>query len=355
MQPLVSVYRGDLLESFHTGSIAVVDSSGRLLAYAGDPGSETFLRSAAKPFQALPLLVEGAAEEYDLTSEEIALICASHGGEPHHVATAAAILRKGEFDEADLLCGVHLPYDEKAAAELRQSGEPPSVLQNNCSGKHAGMLLATTLMDASSTSYIDSGHPLQLQVRQTIGEFSGLAPERIQHAIDGCGAPSFYLSLYRTAYAYARLVATAQNLGEPAGLPRYQETARQVSDAMTSHPEYVAGAWSMTTDLIKAFDGLLLAKEGAEGFYAMGIHPSLNPQLTPRLDLGEDICLGVALKINDGSMGRGRNPAILRVLELLGLKVDNKPSLQPYWQRPVENYSGRIVGRIEAAFRLEFL
>src|SRR5581483_12110189 len=118
---LANVYRGDKIESFHCGSIAVVDSHGRLRALAGDPAFVTCLRSAAKPFQALPLLEYGGAEEYDLTGEEIALMCGLHGGEAMHVSTAAALLRKGDFEEEDLLCGAHAPYDEKAAADLRAS------------------------------------------------------------------------------------------------------------------------------------------------------------------------------------------------------------------------------------------
>src|SRR6185295_7669447 len=120
--PLTRVYRGGLVESVHRGSIAVVDARGRLLAFAGDPNTRSCLRSAAKPFQAIPLLEYGGIEEFDLTGEEIALTCGSHGGEPVHVATAAALLRKGELDEEDLLCGAHMPYDEKAAAELRAGG-----------------------------------------------------------------------------------------------------------------------------------------------------------------------------------------------------------------------------------------
>jgi len=147
---LARVHRGPHVESFHTGSIAVVDSRGHLLAFAGDPNFRTSLRSAAKPFQAIPLLEYGGTEEFELAPEEIALTCASHGGEPLHVSTAAALLRKGEFDESDLLCGAHMPYDEKSAAELRASGEAPSPLHNNCSGKHAGMLLASQAMDVTS-------------------------------------------------------------------------------------------------------------------------------------------------------------------------------------------------------------
>src|SRR5436305_10117447 len=168
MTRLATVYRGPHVESVHSGSIAVVDARGRLLAFAGDPAHRTSLRSAAKPFQAIPLLDYGGAEEFDLSGEEIAIMCASHGGEPVHVGAAAALLRKGEFDEEDLLCGAHAPYDEKAAADLRASGEEPSPLHNNCSGKHAGMLLATRMMDVSATRYIDPDHPLQVLMRSTL-------------------------------------------------------------------------------------------------------------------------------------------------------------------------------------------
>ena len=156
---MTRVLRGGMVESVHRGSIAVVDARGKLVAFAGDPGTRTCLRSAAKPFQAIPLLEYGGREEYELTAEELALTCASHGGEPVHVATAAALLRKGEFDEEDLLCAPHLPFDEKAAADLRASGEAPSSLHNNCSGKHAGMLLATQALDVPGAEYIEAGHP----------------------------------------------------------------------------------------------------------------------------------------------------------------------------------------------------
>src|SRR5256885_1430447 len=165
MQRLANVYRGPHIESFHSGSIAVVDARGRLLAYAGEPNVRTCLRSAAKPFQGVPLLEYGGIEEFVLSGEEIALTCASHGGEPAHVATAAALLRKGEFDEEDLLCGAHVPYDEKSAADLRAAGEEPSSLHNNCSGKHAGMLLATQAMDLTPADYIDAEQPLPEPMR----------------------------------------------------------------------------------------------------------------------------------------------------------------------------------------------
>ncbi|HYS53528.1 MAG TPA: asparaginase [Thermoanaerobaculia bacterium] len=351
---LANVYRGGHLESFHRGSIAVVDSLGRLLAFAGDPALVTCIRSAAKPFQALPLLEYGGDEEYDLTGEEIAITCASHGGEAVHVATAAALLRKGDFDEEDLLCGAHLPYDEKAAADVRASGEPPSPLHNNCSGKHAGMLLATKVMDVASGNYIDPQHPLQAAMRSTVADFAGVEAKDIPIAVDGCGVPAFFLSLHRAAYAYARLMASSEG-DIPGALDRYENSAGHVVEAMTAFPYFVAGAWSMTTPLIESYGGALVGKEGAEGFYAMAVAPSFASTLTSRLRLADDCAIGIALKIDDGSMTRGRNPVILKTLEILGFDVAAKPELQRYREWPLRNVAGTLVGEVRAEFELEFV
>jgi L-asparaginase II len=352
---LASVYRGGHVESVHRGSIAVVDSAGRLLATAGDPNLRTCLRSAAKPFQAIPLLEYGGADEFELTDEEIALTCGSHGGEAMHVATAAALLRKGEFDESDLLCGAHVPFDEKAAAELRAAGEMPSALHNNCSGKHAGMLLASQVMDAATARYIDPDHPLQTLMQSTLADFAGVDPEDIPTATDGCGVPAYFLSLYRTAFAYARLMASAEGPQARGGLDRYAISAARVAGAMTSCPQYVGGAWTLTTPLMEAFGGELLAKEGAEGFYAMAIAPSLAAELTDRLRLADDVAVGVALKIDDGSMTRGRNPVILKTLDRLGIDLAARPALQRYREWPLRNVAGTLVGDVRAEFDLQFL
>ena len=355
MQILTRVYRGGHLESFHTGSIAVVNSLGRLLAFAGDPDFETCLRSAAKPFQAIPLLEYGGVDEYELTGEEIALTCGSHGGEPIHVSTAAALLRKGEFDESDLLCGAHAPYDEKAAADLRAAGEEPSALHNNCSGKHAGMLLASQVMDAPTTSYIDAGHPIQILSRSTLADFAGIAATDIATSVDGCSIPALHLTVYRAALAYARLMASSHGATSPGALERYSTSAGYVVDSMTTYSEYVAGAWSISTALMQAFDGKLLAKEGAEGFYAMALSPELAATLTDRLRLSDDGAIGIALKIHDGSVGRGRNPVILKTLESIGIDVSSIPELKPYRDSSIHNVVGTEVGEVRAEFDLEVL
>jgi len=350
MQPLVKVYRGSEVESVHHGSVAVVDARGRLLAWAGDPAARTFLRSAAKPFQAIALLEEGGAEEYELTGEEIALICASHGGEAKHVSTASAILRKGDFDETDLLCGAHAPYDAKSAADLRMAGEAPSPLHNNCSGKHAGMLLATQLLDLGSDDYISPDHPLQLRIREIVASFLDLPYTSIPLATDGCSLPTFHTTLYRAAWAWARLAQLAEN-GEGVA-SRFGEPARQIVDAMTTHPDFVAGSWSVTTPLMDAFDGGLLAKEGAEGFYAMAVLRALRGRIVERI-ASDDHAIGIAIKIADGSSDRARIPVIMRTLALLGITPPENPALAPWIDFRTRNVAERYVGHVSADFELE--
>ncbi len=184
-------------------------------------------------------------------------------------------------------------------------------------------------------------------MRSTVADFAGLQPDDVPIAIDGCGVPAFFLSLHRAAFAYAQLMSRT--------LDRYAESASTIVDAMTSFPEYVAGNWSMTTPLMAAFGGELLAKEGAEGFYAMALAPSLCSELTDTLRLPDDCALGVALKIDDGSMERGRNPVILRLLELLGIDLDARPELMPYRQWDLRNHAGTTVGQVRAEFELETL
>jgi L-asparaginase II len=203
-------------------------------------------------------------------------------------------------------------------------------------------------MDVPSNRYIDPDHPLQVLMRSTLGDFAGVPAGDIGVAVDGCGVPAFALSLARTAYAYARLMA-------PETLERYADSASRVVESMTSYPQYVAGSWSVTTPLMQAFKGNVLAKEGAEGFYAMALSPALHDELTERLQVDDDVSLGIALKIDDGSMTRGRNPVILKTLSLLGIDAASRPELQRYRDWPLRNVSGTLVGEVRAEFDLEFL
>ena len=350
MIPMVNVYRGGFLESIHQGSVAVVDDDGRLVAWAGDPAFETFIRSAAKPLQAIPLLEAGGADTYDLTPSEIALICASHGGENHHVSTAAALLRKGDFDESDLVCAPHFPYDEKAATELRQSGESPTSLHNNCSGNHSGLLLCSQLIDQPPENYAEMDAAVQQKVLRIIAEFAGLAVNRIDRGIDGCGIPAFRMPLARAALAYAKLVREARDDSYP-----YHRECKRIFEAMTGSPEYVAGGWSMTTPLMLGLEGHVLAKEGAEGFYAMALDEEASARVREQHGIRGGRYFGITVKIADGSSERSRNPVVLRTLEILGIPPEPSVELDQFIDPAVRNLEGEVVGEVRAEFDLTFL
>ena len=264
---LAAVTRGGLEESWHLGAVAVAAPGGALVARAGDPALRTFVRSAAKPWQALPLVLGGGVERYGLDAADLALICASHSGTPAHVARAARLLERGGFGVADLQCGAHPPLDEAAAEELRRRGEPPSALHNNCSGKHAGMLLACSLLGLSRHDYLEPVHPLQRRVLEMVGAFCGVAAREIEVGIDGCSAPTPRLSLRAAATGYAALAAP-----DAAGLGGDEaRAALAVARAMTGAPEMVAGPGRFTTRLMHVTSGRVLGKEGAEGFYAAAV------------------------------------------------------------------------------------
>lgn len=349
---LVEVLRGDCIESFHHGSVAVCDSTGALLAFAGDPGLSTHVRSAAKPFQALPLLLAGGVERFSLTDEEVALTAASHLGEPFHVAAGARLLEKGGFTAADLHCGAHWPFHPEAARRLRESGGEPSALHNNCAGKHAGMLLACRLRGWDPGGYWRAESPLQAEVLGHFGHYLGLPPASIPTGVDGCSLPTFHVPLRAMAAGYARLLEE-----DAAGWPLTAEerSARdRVTRAMRSKPEYVRGSGALTTNLMRLFGGRLLGKEGAEAYYAMALPPgeSARVRVSLRLPEGPPRAVGIALKIADGQ-DRARDPVILEVLDELGVLPRDLPEEVRSLRRPaVRNVRGDVVGEIRPAFRL---
>ena len=247
-----------------------------------------------------------------------------------------------------------MPYEERAAAELRQSGELPSPLHNNCSGKHAGMLLYCEMLDLPTSSYLERDHPLQIDIVNVLSEFCGLEPDAIEMAIDGCSVPTFYLSLYRAALAYARFGATALGMDEPASIPDFTPHTRAVLSAMTGHAEYVAGGHSITTPLMQSFDGDVLGKEGAEAFYGMLVLPSVG-RSGNRPELFENGPLGVAIKVADGTSPRGRDPVILETLRQLGIDPAEKPLLRPWLDQILRNAAGLEVGCVRAEFSLTVL
>jgi L-asparaginase II len=331
---LARVFRGPHVESSHRGSLAVADEAGRLVAACGDAEAPVYARSAAKPFQALPLLAAGGERRYRLDDAAIALMCASHGGEPAHVRLVRDLLRRGGFRPDDLQCGAHAPMDEASARELVRRGEAPTVLHNNCSGKHAGLLLACRLLELDPADYTNAAHPLQRRIRALVSRYARLPESRIGVAVDGCNLPVFRLPLAALAAAYAGLFAR-RGQDEEAALAAARA---RVVRAMVRRPDMVAGTGRFTTDFIAAGQGRWVGKEGAEGVYAVALRPE-GARGRP---------LGLVFKIEDGS-ARPRDAVTLAALERLGrLPLAIRRTLAAYAEPVVRNARGFEVGRIEA-------
>ena len=318
---LTVVTRGDAIESTHFGSVAVVDRNGTLVYAAGDPYALTFTRSALKPLQALPFVVAGGHTRFGLSQPELALVCASHSGEPRHVEAAAAILHKAGKCPADLQCGTHPPL----GFEARGVAAPPppySPLAHNCSGKHGGMLACCVHLGHATDDYLAFAHPLQQTIRRAVARFTGLSEEGLIAGVDGCSAPNYAMPLAHLALAYAKLV----NLKPDAD---FAQAPKILADAMTAHPEMVSGDARSDLALAQAGRGDWLAKIGAEGVQAVAIRSR---------------GWGIAIKVADGST-RGLLPATVAVLAQLGLVDDRASSGLAKWGAPrIRNHRGVVTG-----------
>jgi len=333
--PMVKVVRGDAVESVHYGAAAVVDSRGEVLASAGSPEASAFLRSAAKPFQAIPILASGAADHYGISPREIAVIVASHNGEKMHLDRVRSILRKIRCRESDLRCGAHLPFFPPAAAALTRSGKRPRALHNNCSGKHAGMLALAMHLGKPVKSYLSPDHPVQKAILDVVSRYTGTPEGAILRGIDGCSAPTFALSLRQAALGYARLVDPRY------GMAGERAAAGRVVAAMRSHPEMVGGTGRLCTLLMRLVQSSFIAKIGAEGLYGMAYREG-------------DRGIGIALKISDGNGERARTTAAVEILVELGLLDGEKGDriLSAQGLPLVRNVRGKVVGRVAPLFRL---
>lgn len=340
-RPVVELTRGGIVESIHHGAVAVADPSGVLHAWWGDAEVVTFLRSSAKPFQTIPLLESGAADHYQLSLEQIAVICASHSGTDEHARMVASIQERVGFSEADLLCGVHPPYHRQTAKRLLKQGLEPTPNRHNCSGKHTGMLTLASFLGEPLEDYINPQHPVQVQILQTFAEMCGLEPEAVVLGIDGCSAPVFAVPLVAAATAFARLM-------DPSGLdPDRADACRGVVTAMTSHPYMVAGPDRFDTRLMEVTTGRVLAKGGAEAYQGIGVREGVISPDAP--------ALGVAIKIGDGDRaGRARSVVAVSVLEDLGVLSDEeREALGEFGPRELTNYRDLTVGHIQTCFHLQ--
>lgn len=313
---LVELTRGDLVESVHRGAIAIADSDGKLVFSLGDIETPVYPRSSLKPIQALPLVESGAADAFGLGSEELALACASHSGEPMHTTRVAAWLARIGCTADDLACGAHASRYEPVAEAMIRAGEKPTRIFNNCSGKHSGFLSVARHWDIATRGYELHDHPVQQAVENALKELSGVT--KLPWGVDGCAAPNFALPIA----AFARALA---KLADPHG-PRAVAAQRLVR-AMIAHPELVGGTGRACTVLMRACGGRAALKAGAEGYYA-GLIPAAG--------------LGIALKIDDGA-GRAAETVIAAIVDKLGLLSDDKPA-RDILRAPLRNTRNAAVG-----------
>jgi L-asparaginase II len=326
---LVEVTRGDLVESSHRGALAVVDAGGRLLASAGSPDLVAYLRSSAKPFQALPTVASGALDAFGLDDAALALMCASHHGTEEHVAGVQRILDAIGLDRSALRCGIHWPIDPETQHRLAAAGLEPDPRHNNCSGKHSGMLALARFWSCPEADYTRPDHPVQQAIIERLALMSGLPPAAIRVAPDGCTVPAFALPLRSAALAYARLVD-----------PAAPADCRRVTAAMQAHPHLVSGHGALDDTLMRAGAGAMVTKGGAEGYQGMGIR-------TP-----DGRSVGIALKIADGNP-RGKGCVLYAVLSALGLVDDSVLAGLESLRRPkITNHRDQVVGHMRPVFEL---
>lgn len=332
---LAKVIRGETVESIHRGHLIVLDGEGNLISGLGNPEMITFIRSSAKPFQAIPFLTSGAAERFGFLENEIALACASHSGEKFHTEIAGNMLRKINLSESDLKCGAHLPFNEQSAAEIIRAGEKPSQLHNNCSGKHSAMLAFAKHTGADIQTYDALESPVQQAILEIVSQFTGTPKDEIPIGIDGCAAPNYALSVKAMAKSFAKLVLPPDNFsGE------LREACRRIVTAMLDYPELIGGTERLDTILMQAARGKFISKIGADGVWLCGVLPS------PQWKKG----LGIAMKIEDGDDKRARAAISVEVLRQLG--IFDADTLKDYSPLPIKNRRGDTVGEVVADFAL---
>ncbi len=335
---LVEAMRGGARESAHRGAIAVVDADGARVVSLGDTAHPVFPRSAVKVLQAIPLVESGAADRLQLDDEELAIACASHNGEPAHVAVVARMLAKAGLDVTALECGTHWPRVEAVARAIAVAGREPDALNNNCSGKHAGFLcLACALCDGVNLrqyakGYVASRHPVMRAVTEALQATTGHDLAQAPRGIDGCSIPTFAIPLDALALAFARV-------GTGTGLrPGYARAATRLRQAVARHPFMVAGSERFDTQVMAALGERVFCKVGAEGVFCAAF---------------PERGLGVAIKIDDGNTARAAEVAMAATIEaFVDLDDEEAMLLRSLSDATLRNWNGIEVGALRATSTL---
>ena len=328
---LIEITRGEVVETIHYGDVVVVNSKGELLYHYGDPNKFTYWRSAAKPIQAFNVILSGAAEKYGFTDAELAIMCASHYGEKHHIKTIESILSKIGLTEEAILGGTVTSLSSDYALELAANQTKLNPMYSDCSGKHAGKLSICQHKNYPLESYKELQHPVQQEILEVMAEMCELQKEDIVIGIDGCSVPVHAMPLKNMALAYARL-ANPEHLST-----EYKDASEKLFAAMTNHPEMISGTNGFCTDLIAASNKKLVGKVGAEGIYCVGV---------------KDRDIGIAMKMESGNMAV-LPPAVISVLKELDVLDDTElKALEKYSPMMNSNDLKNKVGEISAVFEL---
>lgn len=331
MVPAAFVFRGDALEAVHYASVAVVGATGELTHWLGDPEFATMTRSSIKPFQAMASVAAGVVDHYHLTSEHLAIMCGSHNGSDYHRSVVLSILEAAGNAPACLQCGSHWPMQSQLAGVYPKEGEDADPVRHNCSGKHAGFLALTRLLDADVAGYLEFDGPTQRRVKDTLAEWVEVKSSHLTAGIDGCSAPNYPLTLRQLAAGFGKL-AVARNSSALGA------AAARVRQAMMEHPLMVSGDNRFDFALASALARRGICKVGAEGIEAIGL---------------TDPPLGIVVKVADGAW-RALEPICLEVLRQLGVLQPDQAGalLSPYWEPKIVNARGLATGAVRVDFRL---
>ncbi len=325
---LVEVTRGGVAESAHRGAYAVVDGSGRVVDQAGIIERPVFPRSAVKAFQALALVESGAADIAGFSDAELALACSSHGGEPRHVETAAAMLAKSGLGEPDLECGPHWPSHHASAIDLAGSGGEPCALHNNCSGKHSGMLALARHLGAPTKGYVEREHMVQKTIGSIFDDLCGVETSTVACDRDGCSVPTWAMPLERIALGFARFATGNDMSSERAA------ACRRIADAVWANPFMIAGTGRYCTQLMETFPKAAFVKTGAEGVFC-GFIPGQG--------------LGIALKCDDGATRAAEIMMSALLLRHGAVGRDDIAHAPELFEAPVTNRRGFQTGIVKPA------
>ncbi len=330
---IVEVFRGDYIESHHLVDAVVVDESGRLVHAYGEVERLVYPRSAIKMPQALALMEVRDRGQWPLPKRWISLACASHQGEPIHTEEVHQWLSLLELDESALECGAHDPYDETTKREMIRRGESPSVLHNNCSGKHCGLLMGLKLLGENIKGYSHYEHSCQVRLRRILGEVSALDYDKAPWGIDGCGIPTYAIPLDGLARSLAFFIPHSPLAR---GSTLRGESAQEIRQAIIEEPDMISGTRGLCSKIIRVSGGRAIAKPGAEGVYA-GLIPGQG--------------FAMALKVRDGA-GRASEQVMLYLLQKLNGLADTEISkIDLTSMTQIKNWAGKVVGRSEVKLR----